>query len=205
MTTADLLLCQDIVKQVPDWLTEHDVVMRTLLNLWRLEPPPFDNPVTAQSESYQRYLIFLTIFRTALDATSPFDLVFQLVVIFMYSLPFDQTDISQFLSLHVSLNPSLMYRRNALKRFCTWFHDPTFSYGQKIFAYRSIITPTTILTNATSSSKDGLLNSDIIQYLHSRLWIPMTETRAFLEADDLFRSELPHFTTMMVQHSPHLS
>jgi transformation/transcription domain-associated protein len=200
---AGLLLCQDIAELVPGWLTENDYVVQALLNLWRLEVPSLDTSVTSQADSYQRCSLLLSIFMQALQQSPRVDLVFEVVAIFTRNLPLDPIDVSQFLYRHVALNSSLTYRRNVLLRFLIWFEDVSFPWTHKTFALRYIVTPT-ILAHAASSSKEGLLDSDIVEWFHSRIWIPMNDNVTFAGADDMFRIELLHFTTVMVQHYPEL-
>lgn len=200
-----LQLCRDITELVPSWLIENDYVVQVLLALWKKEPSPSSSeiPLTSQSEVYQRYTLLLAIFVKALQQTPRVDLLFELVAIFTMNLPIDLIEISQFIYRHVALNPSLIYRRNVLMRFITWFEDKTVPWSHKTFALRYIITPT-ILANATSSPKEGLLDSDMVLWFHNHIWIPMNDDVTFADADDVFRIELFHFTTIMVQHYPDL-
>lgn len=197
-----LLLCYDMADMVPDWLEKNDFVIQALLGIWRAGPP-VDNALISQGEILQRYTFLTSIFVKALEQSHRVDLVFDLVDVFTRQLPLDLIHISQFLYRHVALNPSLHYRRNVLTRFLIWFKDPANSWKHKTYVLRYIITPT-ILVNAARPSKEGLLDSDMVQWFHSNIWVPMNEDTAFSSADDIFIIELLHITTVLVHQYPEL-
>ncbi|KAI0092413.1 atypical/PIKK/TRRAP protein kinase [Irpex rosettiformis] len=196
-----LLLCYDLADIKPDWLTKNDFVIQALLSLWRAGPPA-DNALVSQGDILQRYTSLTAIFVKALEQSRRVDLLFDLVDIFTRQLPLDLIYISQFLYQHVALNPSLHYRRNVLTRFLVWFKDRTYSYKHKTYVLRYIITPT-ILVNAARLPKEGLLDSDMIQWFHTNVWTPMNEDPGF-STDDIFIIELLHVTTVLVHQYPEL-
>lgn len=161
LLTPGLQLCSDIAELNPTWLTENDHVIQALLTLWRIEPTS-DINVLAQGEVTQRYSLMLSIIMKALEQSRRVDLLFDIVAVFARELPVDQISISQFLYRHVALDPSLTYRRNVLMRFLTWFEDTTYSWKHKTYVLRFIVTPT-VLVNTAQPTKEGLLDSDIIQ------------------------------------------
>lgn len=202
MMMPGLLLVRDVAELVPDFLTKHDYVLQALLAIWRQQPTSFDSSIITLSESYQISTQLLSIFRTALLKTPRIDLIFEVPAIFTRTLPVDTIDTSQFLYNHVAANRSLLFRRNVLTRFMLWFGDTTCPWSHKTYAFRFIITPT-IVANALSSSKEGLLDSDMVRWLHGRIWIPLSMGE-FTGIDDIFRIEVLHFTTLMVQHYPEI-
>lgn len=201
LLSPGLLLCSDMVELVPTWLPENDHVLQALLSIWRAEHGT-DAVIVSQGDIIQRYSVLVTIFIKALEHSPRVDLLFELVAIFVRDIPLDLTHISQFLYRHVALNPSLQYRRNVLTRFLTWFEDQSYSWKHKTYVFRYIVTPT-ILVNASRPSKEGLLDSDMIQWFHTHIWLPMNDA-TFSSADDLFIIELLHFTTVLVHQYPEL-
>ncbi len=198
-----LQLCSDMASLVPSWLEENDYAIQSILGLWRTEPPLSEDGSIPQADLTQRYGLMQSILMNALERTLRVDLVFELVVVFSRQLPVDLVRLSQFLYRHVALSSNLTYRRNVLVRFITWFEDPTHSWSHKTAALRFVITPT-VLVHASHAPKDGLLDTDIVQWFHTRMWIPVLENAAFAGADDMFRVELLHLTTVMVQHYTNL-
>ncbi|KAI0698576.1 hypothetical protein BC835DRAFT_1541792 [Cytidiella melzeri] len=197
-----LLLCSDIAELAPHWLGENDYVIQALLALWRSEGKA-DHTLVSQGDTTQRHTVLVSIFIKALEQSPRVDLLFDLVAIFNRQLPLDLIHICHFLYRHVALNPSLHYRRNILTRFIIWFEDESYSWKHKTYALRYIITPT-ILVNAARPPKEGLLDSDMIQWFHAHIWVPMNEDTAFAAADDIFVIELLHFTTVLVHQYPEL-
>jgi transformation/transcription domain-associated protein len=197
-----LSLCLDIVELVPTWLTDNDYIVQALLTIWR-STSGTDNTSVLQSDIIQRQTILVSIFIKALEQSPRVDILFDLVAIFSGQIPIDLIHVSQFLYQHVALNPSLHYRRNVLTRFPIWFEDQSYSWKHKTYVLRYIITPT-ILVNAAQPPKEGLLDSDMIQWFHTHIWVPMNEDTTFTSADDIFVIELLHLTTVLVHQYPEL-
>ncbi|GJE84852.1 phosphatidylinositol kinase family protein [Phanerochaete sordida] len=204
LVMSGLLLVLDVAELVPEFLSKNYFVVDRLLDLWHREPNSFDGSgVASLSDSYHRSTQLLNIFKVALTQSRRIDLLFEIPAIFSRNLPVDPIHISQFLYTHVAANPSLTFRRNVLGRFLLWFEDPAYSWTHKTYALRFIVIPT-LVAHAVSPSKAGLLDSDIIQWLEAHIWLPMStkEETKFDSADDIFRIELLHFTTVMVQYYP---
>ncbi|EKM59507.1 uncharacterized protein PHACADRAFT_205724 [Phanerochaete carnosa HHB-10118-sp] len=202
MMMSGLLLVLDIVELIPDFLCKNDYVLQVLLSIWRQEPSSLDSSaVIALAESQQKSTQLLNIFKAAVMQTPRIDLIFEIPAIFTRNLPMDPIHISELLYNRVAANPSLTFRRNVLMRFILWFEDPAYSWTHKTWVFRFIITPT-IVANALSPPKEGLLDSDIVQWFHTHIWVPMSlkDDVKFSGADDIFKIELLHFTTMMIQH-----
>ncbi|KAL4241981.1 DNA Damage Response and Repair Kinase [Abortiporus biennis] len=193
-----LMLCSDVTDLVPGWITANDYVLESILNLWRPEPP-LDEVYILQGDALQRQRFILSVFRKALEETPRIDLLFELISVFSREQPYDLTSLSQFLYHHVAFNDSLIFRRNVLTRFVVWFSDKSVPWPYKTHFLHYIITPM-LLIHATQSSKVGLLDSDILQWIHTNIWNAMIDNTKFTEADDMFRIELLHFTTVMIQH-----
>ncbi|CAL1700686.1 unnamed protein product [Somion occarium] len=198
-----LMLCSDLADLVPGWLTDNPYVVHTLVNLWRIESALQERNSILQSELNQRYSLILSIFVRASEQSPRIDLLFEMVSVFAREQPFDLVRPAQFLYRHVALNDSLMYRRNVLIRFQLWFVNPAITWTQKTHVLRFIVTPT-LLIQASKSPKEGLLDQDIVNWIHRHIWIPMNDSTTFSEAGDTFTIELLYLTTAMVHKYPDL-
>lgn len=198
-----LQLSLDIAELVPTWLTENPFVIQTLLTLWQHDVSPQEFDPQTNLELIQRHALLLSIFMLALKQSPRVDLLFEIVSIFTRNLPQDPVRVSEFLYKHVALSDSLTYRRNVLAMFMTWFTAEGRTYAHKTYVMRFIITPI-ILVNAARPTKEGLLDSDMIQWFHTHVWIPMNDESTTKDVDDIFKIELLHFTTVMVHQYPEL-
>lgn len=197
-----LMLCSDLMDLIPTWLTENSYVVDFLLGLWRIEPTSLEQSVPI-GEINERYRLMLSIFLKALEQTPRIDLLFELVAVYAREQPLDLILLSQFLYRHVALNDSLIYRRNVLMRFLTWFDDYSYPWSHKTYFIRFVITPT-ILVHATRSPKEGLLDDVVVRRMHTRIWQPLIDGVTFSEADDMFTIELLYMTTVMLHQYPDL-
>ncbi|KAG1846275.1 hypothetical protein F4604DRAFT_188209 [Suillus subluteus] len=79
----------------------------------------------------------------------------------------------------------------------------SYPWAQKTFSLRFVLMPT-ILIQANSPNKEGLLDMDFITPLHRVIWQPMTDMTSFPDANDMFMIELLHLTTVLIHHFPEL-
>ena len=195
-----LHLLDDLAGLQPGWISENTYVIDAVIEIWRSEPL---QPEQADPESIHRQSVTLSIFEKALEKVPRVDLLFEIVAIYTRNLPMDLTQLTQFLYRHVALNQDLFYRRNVLARFLMWFEDQSTSWGTKTYFLRFIVTPT-ILVQADKPNKGGLLDADIITAVHRTIWQPMIDDAVFVDADDMFKIELLHLTTVLVHRFPEL-
>lgn len=192
-----LMLCTDIADLVPRWLTEQRHVIESIVNLWKPDPP--EQGSVPQGEMTHRYSLMINVFIKAMEQAPRIDLIYELLAIFTREHSLDLVRVTRFLYRHVALAESLLYRRNILTRFYTWFEDRSYPWSHKTFGLRYILTPL-VLVRASQSPVGGLVDTDFVQWLIRHLWIPMHELNKFTAADDMFVVEVLHFTTVMVQH-----
>ncbi|KAF9222005.1 FAT-domain-containing protein [Gyrodon lividus] len=195
-----LYLLDDLADLQPSWISENDYMIDAVIEIWKSEPEQTDVMVP---DAIHRQSTILSIFQRALEKTPRVDLLFEAVAIYTRNLAMDLTRLTQFLYRHVALNEDLFYRRNVLARFLIWFEDQSASWATKTYFIRLIVTPT-ILIQADKTSKDGLLDMDFITAVHRTIWQPMIDDTTFAEADDMFKIELLHLTTVMVHRFPEL-
>lgn len=198
---AGLYLCSDLAELVPQWLTANQSILDTVLALWISDAKSADRSAPL-GDVTQRYRLMLTILMKALEETPRIDLLFDIILVFTLDLPLDLIKISQFLYRLVALSDNLFYRRNILLRFCLWFDDLSQPWSHKTFFLQYVISPMILVHASRSSTKEGLLDDDLIQWFHTRIWQPMADDSAFPGADDLFKIELLHFTTILVHQYP---
>ncbi|KAI6151887.1 hypothetical protein BKA82DRAFT_2906299 [Pisolithus tinctorius] len=198
-----LSLFDEIADIQPSWTLENLHVVDVLVEVWRSERLELAQMDTMSSDVIHRHSLLLSIFKKTLQRTSQVDILFEVVDIYTRNLAMDLTRLTQFLYDHVALNRDLFYRRNVLARFLVWFEDSSASWAAKTYFLRFIVTPT-IIVQANNSSKDGLLDSDFISAVHQTIWQPMIDDTTFTSADDMFKIELLHLTTVLVHRFPEL-
>ncbi|KAI6035416.1 hypothetical protein F5J12DRAFT_25544 [Pisolithus orientalis] len=198
-----LSLFDEIADIQPSWTLENLHVVDVLVEVWRSERLELAQMDTMSSDVIHRHSLLLSIFKKTLQRTSQVDILFEVVDIYTRNLAMDLTRLTQFLYDHVALNRDLFYRRNVLARFLVWFEDSSASWAAKTYFLRFIVTPT-IIVQANNSSKDGLLDSEFISAVHQTIWQPMIDDTTFTSADDMFKIELLHLTTVLVHRFPEL-
>lgn len=198
-----LHLLDDLAELQPGWMSDHTYAIDAVIEIWRSEPLQPEQADAMVPEAVRRQSVMLSIFQKALEETQRVDLLFEIVAVYTRNLPMDLTRLTQFLYRHVALNEDLLYRRNVLARFLTWFEDLSASWGTKTFFLRFIVTPTT-LVQADKPDKDGLFDTDFITAIHRTIWQPMIDDATFVDADDMFKIELLHLTTVLVHRFPEL-
>ncbi|KAI0352960.1 atypical/PIKK/TRRAP protein kinase [Trametes cingulata] len=200
-----LLLCSDLAELIPGWVLENKHAVDAVIALWRGEPLA-ESATAPSAELLQKYTLMLSIFKQALEQSPRIDILFDLVNIFIRRQPLDVVSVVQFLYRHVALSTNLTFRRNVLLRFLIWFDDPSYSWSQKALFLQYIVTPMLLIHATHSPTKAGLLDADIVQRMHNRIWQPLaaSETTSFLHAfpgaDDTVKIEFLRLTTVMVQH-----
>ncbi|THH28945.1 hypothetical protein EUX98_g5232 [Antrodiella citrinella] len=191
-----LMFCVDIAEQLPRWLTEQSYIVESIVQLWR-RGSPYDGSIP-QEDLFRRWSLIINIFIKAMEQDPRIDLIYELLAIFTREHSLDVVRISRFLYDHVALADSLLYRRNVLTRFVTWFADDSYSWSHKTFGLRYVLTPL-VLVRASQPSVAGLVDGDFVLWLTRHMWVPMHEMK-FSGADEMFVVEVLHFTTVMVQH-----
>ncbi|KAI0832419.1 atypical/PIKK/TRRAP protein kinase [Trametes gibbosa] len=199
-----LLLCSDLAELVPGWVLTNQHAVEAVLTLWRNEPLA-ESPNSPTAELLQKYTLMLSIFKQALEQSPRIDVLFDLVNVFIRRQPLDVVSVIQFLYRHVALSNDLAFRRNILLRFLIWFDNPSYTWAQKALFLQYIITPMLLVHATHSPVKAGLVDADVIQHLHSRIWQPLGAsetgfTDSFTGADDTVLIEFLRVTTIMVQH-----
>jgi transformation/transcription domain-associated protein len=198
-----LLLCKDMAELIPTWIADNGYVIDALLDIWRSEPLQPEQTAVMIPEVIQRHSLIMAIFLNALRQSPRVDLLFDIVSIYTRNLAMDLIRPTHFLYRHVALTDDLLFRRNVLVRFLTWFDDPSYSWSHKAYFIRLVVTPTLLVQASRSVNKEGLLDIDFVNRIHRTIWHPMIDN-TFSEADDMFTIELLHLTTVMVHHYPEL-
>ena len=196
-----LLLCSDLAELVPGWVLDNQYAVDAVIVLWKSEVGQESLQIPS-ADALQKYTLMMSIFNQALEQSPRIDILFELVLIFGRKQPLDVVSIIQFLYRHVALSKDLAFRRNILFRFLIWFDDPSPSWTQKALFLQFVITPMLLMQATHSTSKLGLVDADITQRLHTKIWQPMAslEKEAFPGTDDVFKIELLRLTTVMIHH-----
>ncbi|KAJ3865184.1 hypothetical protein EV359DRAFT_39363 [Lentinula novae-zelandiae] len=189
-----LSLFADLASLDHCWILEHDSVIEALLTLWDtgMQQP--------ERETIQRHTLIMSIFRSTLEKSSRIDLIFALVAIYIRNLEIDTVRTTHFLYQHVALSEDSIFQRNVLLRFLTWFETSSCTWSHKAYFIRYVVTPTLLIHAARNPSKQHLLDISYIDRLHSLLWRRILEENPFAETDDMFKIEILHLTTVLVQH-----
>lgn len=200
-----LSLFSDLADLNQTWLAENGFVLEALIRLWRLEPiQPVQSAVTIP-EVVQRQSIILSLFMKAIGQSPRVDLLFDIVLIYTRGMAMDLVPLTQFLYQQVALNDDVVYRRNILMRFLTWFDDDSYSWPHKGYFIRLVVSPMLLVHASRSADKEGLLDIDFVRRVHRRIWQPMIDSTTFSEVDDIFKIDLLHLTTIIVQYYPEVA
>lgn len=195
-----LLLLSDLADNIPTWIPEHEYVIDVLLEIWRSEPIQPDRTTVPAPDDVNRHAVILSIFTKALEQSPRIDLIFDIVSIFSRNLTMDLIRVTHFLYRHVALSEDITFRRNVLTRFLTWFDDQSYSWSQKTYLLRFIVTPILLVNANRSNTREGLLDAGFVSHIHRTIWFPMSEGSTFGDADDMFKIELLYLTTVMVHN-----
>ena len=198
-----LYLLDDLADLHSDWILENPFVIDAVVEIWRSEPLEPGQKDAMVPDVLHRHSIILSIFKKALKRKPRVALLFEVVDVYTRNLAMDLTRLTQFLYDHVALNEDILYRRNVLHGFISWFENPSATWAAKTYFLRFIITPT-IIVQASQPNKDGLLDLGFISVVHGTIWQPMIDDTTFADADDMFKIELLHLTTVLVHRFPEL-
>jgi transformation/transcription domain-associated protein len=200
-----LSLFSDLVDLIPTWLAENGYVLDALIRLWRSEPIQPEQTAVSIPEVVQRQSSILSLFMKAVEQSPRIDLLFDIVLIYTRGVAMDLVPLTHFLYRHIALSDDLLYRRNILMRFLTWFDDDSYSWPHKGFFIRLVVSPLLLVHASRSSDKEGLLDIDFVRRVHRRIWQPLIDSTTFAEVDDIFKIDLLHLTTIIVQHYPEVA
>ncbi|TFK23272.1 atypical/PIKK/TRRAP protein kinase [Coprinopsis marcescibilis] len=195
---AVLQLFDDLAGLDSTFLSQHPYVVDQLVVVWKSMSTTGENE--SLTEITHWHTIVLSLFIKALEQSPRIDLLFEIISLYTRHLEIDTVKITNFLYHHVALSEDLIFRRNVLMRFITWFNDPSCSWETKGYFIRYIVTPTLLVQASRSPNTDRLIDADFISKLHRNIWSPMTESDAFLGTDDFFKIEILHLTTVLVQY-----
>ncbi|KAJ7700136.1 hypothetical protein B0H17DRAFT_1158131 [Mycena rosella] len=195
-----LSLVSDLVELMPIWISENGYVIDALLELWHSETPQSERSAEIVPHLIERHNVMLSIFKTVLATSSRIDLVFEIVAIYTRNLGMDLVRTTRFLYKHVALSSDVLFQRNVLMRFLAWFDDPSYTWSHKMFFIRYVVTPTLLVQAHRLDTKDQLLDVGFINRMARLIWHPPPDPNV----DDLFKIELLHLTTVLVQHYPKL-
>ncbi|KAF8655244.1 hypothetical protein AX16_003148 [Volvariella volvacea WC 439] len=197
---AALQILQDLSELTASYLTENSFVIDAVVELWQMEfhRPEQDGLITP--DSIEKHHIMLAIFIKALSESPRIDLLFEVTSVYSRNLAMDLVFVTRFLHRHVALQSDLLFRRNVLMRFLTWFGNPEIPWPDKSNFIHYIVTPTLLIQATRPPPKEQLLDLDFVNRLHRILWHPIIESNAFSETDDMFKVEILHLTTIMVQY-----
>lgn len=195
-----LLLFNDMASLRPTWITDNDYVIDVLLDVWHSEVSQPVQTAVVVPDVVQRHSLILSIFMRTLEQSPRIDLLFEVVSIYTRNLEMDLVHVTQFLYKQVALSNDVIFRRNVLMRFLTWFEDPAYTWSHKASFIRYIVTPTVLIQASRTDSKEQLLDVDFIDRVHRIIWSRIPQQDAFPDTDDMFKIEMLHFTTVMVHH-----
>lgn len=205
MILAVLNLFDDLSSLLPTWISQNGYVIDAIVELWHSNLPSSEQLPAVVTEVIHKYSLMLAIFTTALKQSPRIDLLFDITSVFTFNLGIDIIGTTKFLYEHVAMSEDEIFRRNILMRFLTWFGDSSYTWTQKAYFVRYIVTPI-LLVHATRSKQQvtNLINSDFINQVHRMIWQPTNDAAIFSETDDMFKIEMLHLTTILVQYYPDL-
>jgi len=199
-----LSLFNDLADLLPSWVNEFGYAIEAVVELWHKNAPSSESLSAVVVDLSRKYSLMLSIFIKALKLSPRIDLLFEITSLYTYDLGIDVIGTTKFLYEHVALSTDIIFKRNILMRFLTWFTNPDYSLPQKTMLIHYIVTPILLCHAKMPLQTESLINVDFIDQLHRLIWQPINESSAFHEADDTFRIEILHLTTVLVQHYPNL-
>ena len=204
MTLAVLSLFNDLASLSPTWISQNGYVIDAIIELWHSSLPSPEQLAAVITEVIHKYSLMLAIFTTALKQSPRIDLLFDITSVYTFNLGIDIIGTTKFLYEHVAFSEDEIFRRNILMRFLTWFADSSQTWTQKAYFVRYIVTPILLVHATRSKQAVNLINSDFIHQVHRMIWQPMNDAAIFSETDDMFKIEMLHLTTILVQYYPDL-
>jgi transformation/transcription domain-associated protein len=204
MILAVLSLFDDLASLSPTWISQNDYVIDATVELWHSNLPSSEQLPAVITEVIHKYSLMLDIFTTALKQSPRIDLLFDITSVYTFNLGIDIIGTTKFLYEHVAMSEDEIFRRNILMRFLTWFADSSYTWTQKAYFVRYIVTPILLVHASRSKQATNLINSDFINQVHRMIWQPTNDAAIFSETDDMFKIEMLHLTTILVQYYPDL-
>lgn len=192
-----LTICADLVDFTPGW-TIGNPIIEVLLDIWRSETIVLDDGVKSDFPLGQKLSMMLRIFRKTLQDSPRIDILFEIITVYSRRVPMELSDLTRFLYSHVANSGSLLFRRNILVRFLSWWEDQSISWVTKAYFLRHILTPM-IMVHASRAGEEGLFDKYILSRFHDRIWW-RTIDDSLDQADDLLKVEILHLLTVMVHH-----
>ncbi|KAF8974524.1 hypothetical protein BDZ97DRAFT_2053099 [Flammula alnicola] len=201
---AVLSLFDDLGSLIPSWITQNSYAISAVVDLWQTSLPPPENLAAVITDVVHRYSLMLSIFIKALRESPRIDLLFEVTSLYTFNLDIDVTGTTKFLYDHVALSEDTLFKRNILMRFLTWFNDPAYTFAQKACFIHYIMTPILLIQAKRPKTTESLIDPDFVHQIHRIIWQPMNDTTTFSEVDDMFKIEILHLTTILVQYYPDL-
>ncbi|KAF9057606.1 hypothetical protein BJ165DRAFT_1520972 [Panaeolus papilionaceus] len=198
--TAILGILDDLSALIPTWIAENGYALDAVLELWNARLPSQDSADQFNAGVTQLYGTMVSIFKRALSQSPRIDLLFDFTSIYSVHLGMDLLGLTKFLYRHTALSEDTVFKRNILMRFLTWFTGSGYTWAQKTYFIRYIVSPVLLVHAKERKRPEDLINPDFINQLHRILWQPVNDTQFFSEVDDLFKIEILHLTTILVQY-----
>ena len=194
-----LQILGDLANLVPTWFSENGYVIDALLQIWNQETAQPEQSAVIDTEVIERHTLMLDIFMQCLKRSPRVDLLFDILAAYTRNLGMDLLHVTKFLYEHVALSQDLIFKRNVLMRFLTWFNDSSVPLTSKMNGFRYLVTPILLAHAAGPVPNVNLVGPDFVNRLHVMIWHPNMET-TFSDTDDMFKIELLHVTTTLVQY-----
>ncbi|KAF8592382.1 hypothetical protein K439DRAFT_1323691 [Ramaria rubella] len=196
-----MLILGDLAALSDVWLVEHGYVIDALLVLWHTElrfssGTSLDPPAIRS----RQITVMREIFTRALEQSPRIDLLFDIVEIYTHPSVVDLSGLTNFLYRHVAMSQSDSFRRNILLRFLNWFENPSPSWAHKTVFVRHIINPLLYVTFSRDGEVGHIVDPDVINHIHSRIWRPMSNSIILPTTDDALSIELLHLSSLIVHH-----
>jgi len=202
VVAAILNLFQDLAILMPSWIAENDYAISAVVDLWQCSFPSQENLPSMINDVAQKYRLMLAIFTQAMKESPRIDLLFEITSIFTFNLGIDLVSTSVFLYEHVTSKNDTFFKRSILNRFLTWFTNSTHSEMHKAYFLRYIVSPMLLIHANRWRHEDRLIDADFIGQIHQAIWLPMSDST--LDTSDIYKVEILHLTTLLVQYYPEL-
>lgn len=202
VVAAILNLFQDLATLIPSWMAENDYAIAAVVDLWQCSFPSQENLPSMINDVAQKYRLMLAIFTQAMKESPRIDLLFEITSVFTFNLGIDLVSTSIFLYEHVASRNDSFFKRSILNRFLTWFTNSTHSEMHKAHFLRYIVSPILLIHANRWKHEDRLIDADFIGQIHQAIWLPMSDST--LDTSDIYKVEILHLTTLLVQYYPEL-
>jgi transformation/transcription domain-associated protein len=197
-----LLIVRILVKFIPDWLGQNEVIFNTLTRIWQSAPRQMlmareeEVPLQRLQESKILVKCFLNYCRSHPEF---FDVLFLMLGIFQHRTIVDFTFLKEFYIREVAEGYSVELKKKLLHRFLEFFKERSNSNEMKVYALQLLIIPT---LTSTFRKKDGAITVDqqIVQSIVKDLLDPTEEVLSTY--DEPLRVELLQLATLLIRHMP---